>query len=274
MSKRQKVLKVVKAVVLWSISILVFIPLIIILLNSFKTKGDAISMRLALPKEWVFTNYAEVVEQVNIVGVFMNSLIVSVSTVIIATVSSALCAYVLVRRKTKFHKGVYFFFLLGLVAPLNMVPAILVLQKFSLMDTRLGLIFLYSALVIPFSMFLFYGFIGTVPKEIDEAAIIDGCNCNSLFWKVVFPLLKPVTVTVIILNFMNAWNDFITPFYVMNTSSKMPLTTMVYSFFGQFQRSWNLVCVMMVMILVPIIIVYAFGQKYIIAGMTAGAVKG
>ena len=79
---------------------------------------------------------------------------------------------------------------------------------------------------------------------------------------------------MIILNFMNAWNDFITPFYVMNTSSKMPMTTMVYSFFGQFQRSWNLVCVIMVMIIVPIMIVYAFGQKYIIAGMTSGAVKG
>ena len=96
----------------------------------------------------------------------------------------------------------------------------------------------------------------------------------TLFGKVIFPLLKPVTVTVVILNFMSSWNDFITPFYVINESRKMPLTTMVYSFFGLYQRSWNLVCVIMVMIIVPIIIIYAFGQKYIIAGMTAGAVKG
>lgn len=274
MSKRHKIMRVVKAVILWCISILVFIPLVIIVLNSFKTQGDSVSMRLALPVEWVFTNYSDVIEQVNIFGAFMNSAVVSVFTVIIATVGAALCSYVLSRRRTKLHKFVYNFFLVGLVAPLNMVPAILVLQRFRLMDTRIGLILLYSALVIPFSIFLYYGFIGTVPKEIDEAAIIDGCNCTSLFWKVVFPLLKPVTVTVIILNFMNAWNDFITPFYVMNTSSKMPMTTMVYSFFGQFQRSWNLVCVIMVMIIVPIMIVYAFGQKYIIAGMTSGAVKG
>lgn len=274
MSRRHKTENIIKAVILWGISVLVFIPLLIILFNSFKTQGEAVSMRFALPAEWIFSNYREVWNQVDILGAFMNSMVVSVSTVLIATVGAALCSYVLARRKTRLHKGIYYFFLVGLVAPLNMVPAILVLQKFHLMDTRIGLILLYSALVTPFSIFLYYGFIGTVPKEIDEAAIIDGCTGNSLFWRVVFPLLKPVTVTVIILNFMNAWNDFITPFYVMNSSDKMPMTTMVYSFFGQFQRSWNMVCVIMVMIIVPIMIVYAVGQKYIIAGMTSGAVKG
>ena len=133
---------------------------------------------------------------------------------------------------------------------------------------------LYSALVTPFTVFLYYGFIGSIPREIDEAAIIDGCGPLTLFGKVIFPLLKPVTVTVIILNFMSSWNDFVTPFYVINESRKMPLTTMVYSFFGLYQRSWNLVCVIMVMIIVPSIVVYALGQRYIIAGMTAGAVKG
>lgn len=274
MTRKHKTGRLIKAVILWGISILIFIPLAVILLNSFKSQGESVSMRFALPKEWVFGNYAQVMEQVDIFGAFLNSAVVSVSTVLIATVGAALCSYVLSRRRTKLHRALYYFFLLGLVAPLNMVPAILVLQRFHLMDTRLGLILLYSALVTPFSVFLYYGFIGTVPKEIDEAAIIDGCSCTSLFGKVVFPLLKPVTVTVVILNFMNAWNDFITPFYVMNTSSKMPMTTMVYSFFGQFQRSWNLVCVMMVMIICPIMVVYAFGQKYIIAGMTSGAVKG
>lgn len=274
MSKRQKILRMVKIVILWCLSILVFVPLLIIVFNSFKTQGEAVSMRFALPTEWVPSNYSTVMEQVNIFQAFGNSLVISVGTVIVATIGAALAAFVMNRRKTKLHRFCYLFFLVGLVAPLNMVPAVLVLQKLHLMNTLYGLILLYSALVIPFTIFLYYGFIGTVPKEIDEAAIIDGCTAGSLFWKVVFPLLKPVTVTVVILNFMNAWNDFITPFYVINESKKMPMTTMVYSFFGQFQRSWNLVCVIMVMILVPIIIVYAIGQKYIIAGMTAGAVKG
>ncbi|MDO4276848.1 MAG: carbohydrate ABC transporter permease [Eubacteriales bacterium] len=274
MSKRQKISAIVKAVILWCLSILVFIPLLIIIFNSFKTQGEAVSMRFALPTQWVPSNYTEVMEQVDIFQAFRNSLVVSVGTVMIATIGGALSSFVMNRRRTKLHRFCYMFFLVGLVAPLNMVPAVLVLQKLHLMNSLLGLTLLYAALVTPFTIFLYYGFIGTVPKEIDEAAIIDGCRAGDLFWKIVFPLLKPVTVTVVILNFMNAWNDFITPFYVINESRKMPLTTMVYSFFGQFQRSWNLVCVIMVMILIPIGIVYALGQKYIIAGMTAGAVKG
>lgn len=274
MSKRQKTLRMVKVIVLWCLSILVFVPLLIIVFNSFKTQGEAVSMRFALPTEWQLSNYSEVMEQVDIFQAFRNSLFVSVGTVLVATIGAALAAFVMNRRKTRLHRFCYLFFLVGLVAPLNMVPAVLVLQKLHLMNSLIGLVLLYSALVIPFTIFLYYGFIGTVPREIDEAAIIDGCSAGTLFWRVVFPLLKPVTVTVVILNFMNAWNDFITPFYVINESRKMPMTTMVYSFFGQFQRSWNLVCVIMVMILVPIIIVYAIGQKYIIAGMTAGAVKG
>ena len=265
---------VIKAAVFWLLSILVFVPLLIIVFNSFKTQGESVSMEFSLPTQWVFGNYLEVLEKVNIFQAFSNSLMISLGTVVIATTGAALASFVMARRRSKLYKRIYLFFLVGLVAPLNMVPAVLVLQKLHLMNSLIGLILLYSALVTPFTVFLYYGFIGSVPREIDEAAIIDGCRPLTLFGRIIFPLLKPVTVTVVILNFMNAWNDFITPFYVMNDSTKMPLTTMVYSFFGQFQRSWNLVCVIMVMIIVPIIIVYAIGQKYIIAGMTAGAVKG
>lgn len=274
MAKKRNLLTAIKAILLWGISILVFIPLLIIVFNSLKTQGEAVSMEFSLPEVPMFRNYIEVMEQVNIGQAFLNSIIISVFTVLVATVGAALCSFVLARRRTRLHRFMYMFFLVGLVAPLNMVPAILVLQKLHLMDSLLGLILLYSALVTPFTIFLYYGFISSVPKELDEAAIIDGCGPLGLFWKVIFPLLKPVTVTVVILNFMNAWNDFITPFYVMNSSDKLPMTTMVYSFFGQFQRSWHYVSVIMVMIVVPIIIVYAIGQKYIIAGMTAGAVKG
>lgn len=274
MVKKKKILTGIKALCLWCLTILVFIPLLIILFNSLKTQGEAVSMEFSLPEKPMFVNYAEVMEQVDIGRAFFNSTVISVSTVVIATAGAALASFVLARRKSKMHRFVYYFFLMGLVAPLNMVPAILVLQKLHLMDSLLGLILLYSALVTPFSVFLYYGFINSVPRELDEAAIIDGCGAFTLFWKVIFPLLKPVTVTVLILNFMNAWNDFITPFYIMNSSDKLPMTTMVYSFFGQFQRSWHYVSVIMLMIIVPIILVYAVGQKYIIAGMTAGAVKG
>ncbi|GKH34941.1 carbohydrate ABC transporter permease [Muricomes sp. OA1] len=274
MVRKKKILSFIKALILWLLSILVFIPLLIILLNSLKTQGESVAMEFSMPTQWVLGNYQEVMETVDIFQAFSNSMLISVFTVLIATTGAALASYVMARRKTKLHNKIYLFFLVGLVAPLNMVPAVLVLQKIHLTNSLVGLVLLYSALVTPFTVFLYYGFIGSIPREIDEAAIIDGCGPLTLFGKVIFPLLKPVTVTVIILNFMSSWNDFVTPFYVINESRKMPLTTMVYSFFGLYQRSWNLVCVIMVMIIVPSIVVYALGQRYIIAGMTAGAVKG
>lgn len=262
------------AAVLWLLSLVVFIPIAIIFVNSLKTQGDALAMRLTLPPIPQWKNYAAVAKTTNIFGAFGNSLVISVVTVVLSVFGASMGTFVLARRKTRLHKGIYLYFLLGLVAPLNMVPAILVLQKLRLMNSLAGLSLLYSALVLPFTVFLYYGFISTIPKELDEAAALDGCTGIRLFMSIVFPLLKPVTVTVGILNFMSAWNDFITPFYIINDSSKMPMTTMIYSIFGTFQRSWNLVSAMMVMIILPIIVVYLFGQKYIISGMTAGAVKG
>lgn len=272
--KRAKVLRLIKALLLWAFSLIVFIPLAIIIVNSLKTQGEALTMQLTLPTTYQWDNYARVAQQTNIINAFKNSMLISISTVLISIGGASMGTFVLARRKSKFHKAVYSYFLIGLVAPLNMVPAILVLQKLQLMNTYPGLILLYSALVLPFTVFIYYGFIGTIPKELDEAAVLDGCNATRLFVSIIFPLLKPVTVTAAILNFMSAWNDFITPFYIINDSSKMPMTTMIYSVFGTFQRSWNLVSAMMMMIILPIIIAYLFGQRYIISGMVAGAVKG
>ncbi len=274
MSMTVKVLGKIKAILLWICTSVVFIPILVILFNSLKSQGEALAMRLTLPTEFHFENYAIVMEQANIGRALWNSLFISVSTVAISIVLGSMASYILARRRTKLNKKIYMYFLIGLIAPLNMVTAVLTLKQMHLMNSQIGLIFLYSALVLPFTVFLYYGFINTVPRELDEAAIIDGCRSFRLFGSIVFPLLKPVTVTVGILNFMNAWNDFITPFYIINSSAKMPMTTLVFSLFGQFQRSWNLVSAMMLLIILPIVIVYLLGQKYITAGMVAGAVKG
>ena len=271
---RKKLLRGVNITVLWVLSLLVLVPLVIILVNSFKSQSEALAMNLSWPTAFHWDNYQVVAQKTKIFQSFGNSILVAAATTLLSIVGASMGAFVMSRRRTRRTKAIYFYFLLGLVAPLNMVPAILVMQKLLLINTQLGLIFLYTELVMPFTMFLYYGFIGTVPKELDEAAIIDGCNSVQMFVKVVFPLLKSVTVTVGILNFMSAWNDFITPFYIMNDSNKMPMTTMIYSLYGTFQRSWNLVSAMMVLIIAPIVLVYLLGQKYIISGMTAGAVKG
>jgi len=154
------------------------------------------------------------------------------------------------------------------------IPLLNVMKFLGLVNTYRGMILLNAALAIPFAMFLFHGFIVTVPREIDEAGVIDGCGPLSLYFSIVFPLLKPVTITAGVLTFISSWNDFITPLYVLNDSKKWGMIISVYNFWGLYTSDWNLICAVIVLTLLPIMVVYIFAQKYIIAGMTAGSVKG
>ena len=148
------------------------------------------------------------------------------------------------------------------------------MQSLNLVNTRLGIILLYAAINIPLSLFLCYGFISTIPREIDEAAVIDGCGPIRLFVNIILPLLKPIISTLFVLNFMAIWNDFTMPLYFLNNSTKWPMTLAVYNFFGAFENSWNLVSADIILTLIPVLIVFILGQKYIVGGVSAGSVKG
>ena len=149
-----------------------------------------------------------------------------------------------------------------------------VLQALNLVNTRIGVILVYAAINIPLSLFLCYGFISTIPREIDEAAVIDGCGPIKLFVQIILPLLKPIMSTLFVLNFMAVWNDFTMPLYYLNNSAKWPMTLAVYNFFGAFENSWNLVSADIMLTLLPVLIVFILGQKYIVGGVAAGSVKG
>lgn len=165
-------------------------------------------------------------------------------------------------------------FLLGLVAPINYIATVKVMQFFRIINTFTGAILLYTAQYIPFTVFLYQGFIVGVPKHLDEAALIDGCRGFRIYFSVILPLLKPVTITGVMLNFLNCWNDFIIPLYFLNSSRKWGMIMLMYNYFSQFKSSWNLVCASMLVNMAPIILIYLLGQKYLVSGMTAGAVKG
>ncbi|MBZ0294964.1 MAG: carbohydrate ABC transporter permease, partial [Anaerolineae bacterium] len=135
-------------------------------------------------------------------------------------------------------------------------------------------VILYSATQIPFSVFLMYGFIDSVPRELDEAAIIDGCGSVKLFFRIILPLLTPVLVTAGILNFLGVWNDFLLPLYFLNSSTHWPMTLAVYNFFGQYQQDWNLVSADILLTILPVIVIYLVGQRFILSGLSSGAVKG
>lgn len=256
------------------ISLIVIIPLLVLFLNSFKTSGEANRMTLSLPKEWMFENYGKVIEQGKLLSSFLNGLMYAFCSVIIIVVLVSAAAFVISRNQKGINRFLYYFIISGIAMPINNVALMKVLQALHLVNTRIGIILLYAAINIPLSLFLAYGFVGTIPREIDEAAVIDGCKPGQLFLRVIAPLLKPIVSTLFVLDFMAVWNDFTMPLYYLNNSRKWPMTLAVYNFFGAFEYSWNLVAADIILTLAPVLLVFIIGQKYIVGGVSAGSVKG
>jgi raffinose/stachyose/melibiose transport system permease protein len=273
--KRARLLKSVGVNILaWLLSLLLLTPLLLILLNSFKTSTAASEMNLALPASLEWSNYSVVIEKGKLGITFLNSLCYSVSSVLLCTLLSAMASYVLSRNRKKLHRFLYMFIVLGIAMPINFVTLMTVMQTVNLMNSRIGIVLLYTATQIPFNIFLIHSFVSKIPEDIDEAAIIDGASAPGMFVRIVLPLLKPVLVTVMVLTFLNTWNEFVMPLYFLDSSDKWPMTLAVYNFFGMYFKDWNLVCADIVLTSAPVILVYLLGQKYIVSGMTAGAVKG
>ena len=274
MKGKSILLKIIKNLIAWLISLVMLVPLILILLNSLKDKTQANSMGMDLPKKLHFENYLTVINQGKLIRSFGNSMFYAGVAIIIALVLTSMASYVLSRNKSKLNNFIYFFIILGLAMPINFVSLMKIMQLTHLVNKQIGIALLYAAIEIPISVFLIYGFISTVPLEMDEAGILDGCGPLRLFFNIIMPLLKPILVTVTILTFMDAWNQFTFPLYYLNSATKWPMTLAVYNFFGQYFKEWNLVCADIVLTSFPVLIIYLLGQKYIIAGMMSGSVKG
>lgn len=262
------------APIMWLMSLIILVPFAMILLNSVKSVAESAVMSLRLPTELHLENFQKVLSDPKLVQSFLNSTLITISSTLLTLILSSICAFVLSRSRTRTNRVIYMIILLGLVAPINYITSVKVMQFFHIINTFIGAILLYTAQYIPFTVFIYYGFIGGVPKTLDEAALMDGCTGPRLFFSIIFPLLKPVTMTALILNTLYCWNDFIVPLYFLNSSKKWGIVMLMYNYFSQFISSWNLVCAMMLVIIAPIVIIYIIGQKYLISGITAGAVKG
>lgn len=264
---------VIKQLVFILLSLIVILPFYMVLINSFKSKPEAARMSLSLPTEWFFSNYTEVIKRGNLIQGFGNSLLYATVATIISVLLCAMAAFVICRRKTKINNFIYYFIICGLFFPINYVTLIKVLTTLGISGTKIGIIAAFSSGMIPFCVFTIRNFVISVPVEMDEAAVIDGAGPLALFFKIVAPMLRPVLVTCFILQFMSVWSDFLTPLYLSNKSSMYPMTMAVYQFFGKNKSYWNYVFADIVLTCVPVIIVYLIGQKYIVGGMTSGAVK-
>lgn len=254
--------------------LLIFAPIYLVFVNSLKTQAEASSMGVELPAELQWQNFATVIEEGKLLGAFANSLLYSFGATALCITVSALAAYVLARRRSRRHQVIYLLLIMGIAMPTNFVTLTMVMQWTHLINTQLGMILLYAAMQIPFSVFLVYAFMDTVPRELDEAALIDGCTPLRAFFRVILPMLTPVIVTLAVLSILNIWNEFLMPLYFLNSSGTWPMTLAVYNFFGQFQSDWSLVSADVVLTILPVIVIYIVAQRWILSGMASGAVKG
>ncbi len=255
------------------VTIVFVIPVWMVLVNSFKNEKEAAFFGIGLPGSLQFENYVKVFEEANIVRAFLNGMLYCGIVGVLSLVFASMAAFVISRTKGKVTELSYYVFLSGIVLPGAIIPTFFLLQRMGLIGTYASVIVVLLSMTMPVGVFLYTGFIKTVPVELDEAAVIDGAGKLRLFFGIVFPLLTPVTITLVIFNFMGVWNDITTQLYFVD-ASKWTMPMMVYRFQGMYSTKWNLVFADLVLTSLPVILVYVFGQKYMVSGMTQGAVKG
>lgn len=272
-SARARVNLVVMQILAILFAAVVVVPFLMILLNSFKGVREAALFRLALPQEWVFSNYPTVLQQSRILRGFMNSFIISFSVVIVDNLFGAMAAFLIQRRRGRL-RHFYTLFILGLILPVSIIPTIKLMMQIGIHNTYPGIILYYTATVLPFTVFLLVGFLKSVPREMDEAALVEGSSYFTLFFQIIIPLITPALITVTIVVTVNVWNDFFGPFYLISDSRKWTIILQIFNFMSQYQTNWGLVFAFMILVISPVLIVYIFLQKHILAGLTAGSVKG
>jgi raffinose/stachyose/melibiose transport system permease protein len=260
------------------LSVIVFVvPFAFILLTAVKDRQQASLLDFSWPHHFqLVQNFMDVVRARDymVIIAFINSTILTVCSVTIMVVLAAMVAFVLQRRVTRWTGLINFLVLSGLIIPPAVVPTIWVLQKLGIFQTMVGLIFVEVAFGLSFSVLMFRAFISTIPRELDEAAIIDGAGPLRLFFRVVLPLLRSVVVTVVVVQSVTVFNDFTNPLYFLPGDQNATVQLTLYNFSSQFTTSYNLLFMNILLITIPPLIMFLFFNRQIVAGMTAGAIKG
>jgi len=256
-------------------AVIFVIPFLFMLVNSLKERREANLLNLSLPEIFHWENYATVFSANNyqILTAFKNSILITGISVLLLVIVGSMAGYVLQRRTDKVHRFINSLILTGLMVPAAILPTIWMMQKMHIYKTLFGMIMIEVALQIPFTIMLYRGFMNSIPEELEEAGYIDGCSKLKLFTAIVFPLLKPVSATVIILNAVTIFNDFTNPLYFLPGAKNVTVQLTLYNFMGQYSSSYNLLFADVIIIIIPMLILFIFFNKRIVSGMVAGAVK-
>ena len=267
----------IDAVALIAAAIVFLIPFGFIILTAVKSRPDAAKLDFTWPKQWrVWGNLHEVLTYRDnmLVTALKNSLVLTVVSVTFIVLLSAMVGFVAQRRQDGWSKAANVMVFSGLIIPPAVVPTIYVLDNIGLFKTLTGLIMVEIAITLPFGILLTRAFVANIPREIDEAAIIDGAGSLTLFFKVVLPLLRPVLITLIVTSSVAIYNDFVNPLYFTPGSDTATVQLTLFNFQNQFDSQWNLLFMDVLLITIPPLLMFIFFNRKIVEGVTAGAVKG
>ncbi|WP_216322166.1 carbohydrate ABC transporter permease [Deinococcus aestuarii] len=254
----------------------ILFPLYLAVVTALKTPQELANSVFALPSTFRWQNFTEAIRLTNFFTAFRTSALVTVSVVVLTLITNSLVAYAIARNQHKrFFRYLYYYFISALFIPFPIIMLPVVRQTSAWgMDNPYGLIFLYVVYGLSFNIFVYVGYIKSIPRELEEAALIDGATTWQTFWKIIFPLLAPMNATVGILTCLWAWNDFLLPLVIISDPQFATLPLVQYIFQGQFSTNYNLAFASYLMTLAPMVIVYLLAQRWIISGVTQGAVKG
>ncbi|TDL31936.1 carbohydrate ABC transporter permease [Jeotgalibacillus sp. S-D1] len=256
-------------------TLLILFPLYLTINIALKTPQEMGEPLLSLPNEWRFQNFLDAIELTNFYSAFLNSFIVTFCVVVLTVLTNSLVSYAIARNMHKgFYKALFYYFVSAMFVPFPIIMLPLVRQTAVWnMDNLVGLIFLYIVFQLSFNVFIYVGYIKSIPIELEEAAVMDGASSWKIFWKVIFPLLSPMNATVAILTALYAWNDFLLPLVILTDPSDATLPLTQYIFQSEFSTNYNLAFASYLLAMLPMIIVYIVAQRWIIGNVTRGAVK-
>ena len=276
MMKRGRVL--FKASV-WILSILSLLfclfPYYIMLINSFKTQKELFASTLSFPETFLVLNYVRAIERMDLFTTLLNSLMITVFSTVVIVLFGSMTGYALNRVKSRMSDVIFNIFLAAVLIPFQsvMIPLVVTLADIGILNTRVGMVFTYLGFGCSMCIFLVYGALKSIPLSLDEAGIIDGAKRSQVFFRIIFPMLKPTMITSAVLNVLWIWNDYLLPSLVINQENLHTIPLRLYYFFAEYTKEWNYAMAGLVLSTAPVIVFYLFCQKYIIKGISDGAIK-
>lgn len=275
MANKYGTLAWIKFIALSASLVLFVFPFLMLLVNSFKENKDITSSPLSWPDRLSLTNYTNAFGKMEYVSAFMNSVIITVLSVVLISISAAMAAHYFVRNQTKLNQYTFFIMVAAMIIPFQaiMIPLVKIYGSIGFLNSKWALIYMYIGFGSPLAVFIYHGFIKSIPAELEEAALIDGCTRTQTFFRIVFPVLTPTTVTIAILNVLWIWNDFLLPSLVLISPSERTLPLSTFYFFGTYTVDYGPLMAGLMLTILPVLIIYLFAQKYIIQGVMQGSIK-